>query len=127
MLSGMNTWGKVAAIAVLALALAGCSQTTYASPNALHKAYVDAGGPCQESPEEIPESMLSEGSHGLLCIDDEVMAMLVVFDDEKAKDRYIARVDTGDYEGEIIAGDRWAVAGENLPDLSGMGGTVVTD
>lgn len=128
MLSGMNAWGKIAAIATLALLLTGCSaSSTYASPNALHKAYVKAGGPCQDSPEEIPEAMLSEGAHGLLCLDDEVMAMLIVFDDAKAKDRYVARVDTGDYDGQIVGGDRWVIAGDNLPDLSVLGGEKITD
>lgn len=127
MLSGMKTWGKIAVVVSAALMLSGCSAkgSTYASPNALHDAYVKAGGPCQDKPEEIPEDMLSEGAHGLLCLEDGVMAMLVVFDDTKAKDRYIARVDTGDYDGEIIAGDRWAIAGDKLPDLSALGGKKV--
>lgn len=102
-----------------ALALPGCSggAKSYPSPNALVDAYVEAGATCDD-PTEVPEAMLSEGAHGLFCAADGTMAMLIVFDSQELRDRYVARVDTGDYDGEIIGGERWVVAGEGIMDYA---------
>lgn len=117
-----------AALALGALVLTGCSAASeYSSPNELLDAYKAAGGSCQDAPEEIPESMLGDGAHGLMCATNETLAMIIVFDDAKARDRYVAQVDTGDYDGTIVGGTRWAIAGQDLPDLGPLGGAVLVD
>lgn len=101
-------------MAIAALTMTGCAATsaTYASPEALHEAYVDAGGECAD-PQEVPESMVGDGAHALLCIEN--VTMLIVFDTADAKNRYLAQ--TGDV-GEAISGERWAAVGPGLHDLA---------
>lgn len=110
------------------LGLAGCSSNaSYASPNELIDAYTAAGGACDD-PQEVGEEMLSEGAHGAFCAGDGEIAMLVVFDSAEDKNRYIARVDTGNFDQQILAGERWAVVADNAADLKAdLGGAVVTD
>lgn len=112
-----------AALVSAALALAGCSAapSSYSSPEALQKAYTDAGGDC-EKPMEVGEDMLSEGAHGIACGDP--IVFLIVFDSEDAKNRYIAR--TGGSEGYRVGGERWlatGIAGDDAKEsLDKLGG-----
>lgn len=111
---------KLIALVGAALMLTGCAggATGYDSPEALQEAYVEAGGECANST-DLPESMVSEGAHSILCED---LSMLIVFDSTEAKDRYVAR--TGDSEQERVSGERWLVSGENVAELAGaLGGT----
>ncbi|MRH29933.1 hypothetical protein GH740_11530 [Microbacterium sp. SYP-A9085] len=116
--------GRVGAGLVLAglvLGLAACSGgASYSSPEALKDAYVDAGGSC-DHPQDLPESMISEGAHAILCAPP--MAMLFVFDSEDAKNRWIAT--TGDSDMYTVAGERWAVAGEDKGIIDKLGGAEV--
>lgn len=110
------------ALVLAALALTGCGGApTYTSPESLADAYVEAGGDCDD-PQDVPEAMLSEGAHGVLCA--QPMAMLIVFDTAEAKDRYLAR--TGDSDLVSYGGERWLASGE-VPDVvSKLGGNEVT-
>ena len=117
----MRTFGLTALI-MTTLALAGCSgSTTYSSPAALADAYVEAGGEC-DNPQEVPESMLSEGAHGILCA--QPMTMLIVFDSAENKDRYLAR--TGGTELISYGGERWLASGEVADVVSKLGGSEVS-
>lgn len=107
-------------VLVSILALTGCG-ASYSSPEALEQAYVDAGGACK-APAEIPESMLSEGAHGVLC--GPPMTFLIVFDSSEAKDRYLAR--TGDSELISYGGDRWIASSEESDIVSQLGGSEIS-
>ena len=110
-----------AALLIAALALTGCSgASTYSSPEALTDAYVEAGGEC-DNPKEVPEEMLSEGAHGMLCA--QPLTMLIVFDSAEAKDRYLAR--TGDSELHSYGGDQWLASSESEEVVSKLGGSKV--
>lgn len=121
----MRTAPFAATLTIAVLALAGCSSApSYASPESLTDAYVEHGGEC-DNPQEIPESMLSEGAHGMLCGGD-AMAMLIVFDSTEAKNRYIAR--TGGDSGMVgYGGDRWLAMSEVSDVVSKLGGSEVPD
>lgn len=116
-----------AILAVAALALTGCSSpATYASPESLTDAYVKHGGECS-NPQDIPEAMLSEGAHGILCGGgDDAMAILIVFDSTEAKDRYIARTG-GDSDMVGYGGERWLALSEVSDVVSKLGGSEVED
>lgn len=104
-----RTVSVLVAAAALLLSLTSCSGgESYSSPESLVTAYTDAGGVCEDQL-EAPESMVSEGAHGIFCMPS--MTFMVVFDSEDHKNRYIAR--TGENDGYRIAGDRWLVSGES--------------
>ena len=111
------------ALMLTALALAGCSAegTTYSSPEALTDAYVEAGGEC-DNPQEVPEAMLSEGAHGVICA--QPLTTLIVFDSEEDMDRYLAR--TGDVEMVSYGGERWVASGEVGDVVSKLGGSEIS-
>lgn len=111
------------ALLMSVLVLAGCSGggATYSSPESLSDAYVEAGGSC-DKPQKLPESMLSEGAHGVMCA--QPLAMLIVFDSAEAKDRYLAR--TGGSEMISYGGERWLASGEVGDVVSKLGGSEVT-
>ena len=98
----------LAVTAALSLALTSCTGAkSYSSPESLIAAYTNAGGVCEDQV-KAPESMVSEGAHGIFCMPS--MTFMVVFNTEDHKNRYIAR--TGDHDGYRVAGDRWIVSGE---------------
>ncbi|MEO2134602.1 hypothetical protein [Microbacterium sp.] len=119
----MKKLGSVAALLGAALLFAGCAAggTTYASPQSLKDAYISAGGQC-DNPQEIPEAMLSEGAHGILCA--QPMTMLIVFDDKTSRDRYLAR--TGGSSLITFGGERWIAASESSEVVSKIGGDQIT-
>jgi len=121
MVSLMKQLG-VAALLLAAFTLTGCAGggTSYTSPESLTDAYVDAGGECDD-PADVPEAMLSEGAHGILC--GQPMAMLLVFDSTEAKDRYLAR--TGDSDMVAYGGDRWLALAEESDVISKLGGSEI--
>ncbi|WP_341942333.1 hypothetical protein [Microbacterium sp. LWH10-1.2] len=108
------------ALGILATALTACSgaPASYSSPEALKSAYVDAGGACDKTL-EVGEDMLSEGAHGVFC----GFTILIVFDDEDAKNRYLAR--TGDVESYTVSGERWLASGDDRDVLDKLGGSPV--
>lgn len=108
-------------LGALAMTLAACSSggSGYSSPEDLKSAYVDAGGTC-ENGFEAGEDMLSEGAHGIIC---ESMTILIVFDSEDAKNRYLAR--TGSSESYTVGGDRWLALGEDKDVLDKLGGSSI--
>jgi hypothetical protein len=119
-LSAMKRLGGIALLGVLLL-LSGCAGTSsYSSPESLASAYVTAGGECAD-PQDIPEAMLSEGAHGVLCA--QPLAVLIVFDSSEAKNRYLAR--TGDSGMISYGGDRWLASGESRDVVSKLGGAEV--
>lgn len=106
------------------LLIAGCaaSGTSYSQPEQLAEAYIAAGGECSSSM-DVPESMVSDGAHSLLCED---TTMVIVFDSEENKNGYIAAV--GDSESAIVGGERWVVIGGGVEDkASALGGTVIVE
>src|SRR4051794_27791863 len=116
----LRVFKAVPLLVMASMVLVGCSsaQRTYPSPSALHDAYIDAGGKCDQ-PEEIDEAMVGKGAHALMCMED--ITMLLVFDSEEAKNRYIAQTVEGDTEA--VVGERWAVVGEHMSDYAGpLGG-----
>ncbi|PTL73808.1 hypothetical protein C1I63_13825 [Rathayibacter caricis DSM 15933] len=105
---------RFAPVVLVVLLLTGCaaSSTTYASPQDLQEAYSDAGGTCDDAT-DVPESMTSEGTHGVFCED---ATMLLVFDDETAQNRYVARI--GESDAARLTGSRWmAIAISDEVDL----------
>jgi len=111
-----------AAFGVLLLALTSCgAPASYTSPDHLKDAYVEHGGEC-DSPQDVPESMLSEGSHGILC-GGTSMALLIVFDSTQAKDRYLARSGAGMV---TYGGDRWVAMSETPDVVRELGGSEIT-
>lgn len=118
----MKKLGSVAALLGAALLFAGCAGggSTYASPQSLKDAYVAAGGQC-DNPQEIPEAMLSEGAHGVLCA--QPMTMLIVFDDKTSRARYLAR--TGGTSLITFGGDQWVAASESADVVSKIGGSEI--
>lgn len=114
------------AIAALAVAITACSGggATYSSPEALKQAYVDAGGSC-DNEMEVGEDMMSEGAHGIICA--QPVAMLIVFDSEEAKDRYLARTgELGESDWVTYGGERWLATGEPEDVLSNLGGSEIS-
>ncbi|NRG40183.1 hypothetical protein HRK28_04545 [Rathayibacter sp. VKM Ac-2835] len=110
---------RFAPVVLVALLLGGCSSaaSTYASPQALQEAYADAGGTCEDAT-DIPENLTSEGTHGVLCED---ATALLVFDDETAQNRYVARI--GESDSAQLSGERWmAIAIDDEVDLGEFSG-----
>jgi hypothetical protein len=67
--------------------------------------------------------MMGKGTHTLGCLD--TITMLIVFDDEAAKNSYLAQVI--DDDTEAVVGPRWAVVGTDVAQYaSALGGEVVT-
>lgn len=115
--------GVTAALIVTTIALSGCGgNTRFSSPEALRDAFVEAGGDCA-SENEVAEEMLSEGAHGIIC--GPPITMLIVFDSEDAKNRYLAR--SGDSDSPAYGGDRWvAISIDGATDvISKLGGSQV--
>lgn len=117
----MRRLGGIVAL-VAALALTGCaSAKTYDTPAQLVDAFIEAGGQCAD-PREVEEAMVSEGAHATLCAEN--VDMLVVFDSEEQKNRYVALV--ASEETPVVAGERWVVASDDAEDLAGpLGGEVI--
>jgi|GEM_PF-5855454 len=113
-----------ALLAPLILLLTGCAGgATYASPSELQKAYVATGAECPE-PLEVPELMVSEGAHAILCPN---VTMLIVFDSDEAKNRYLARTLDGSGDLQAVVGERWVVMSSDAKDLAPkLGGELKT-
>lgn len=121
----MRRISLIAGAALVAIALSGCAGpagASYVSPSALHTAYTDAGGEC-DGPSEVPEAMVGEGAHALMCPD---VTFLIVFDTDEQQNRYLASVLDGE-SSQAVVGERWAVISEDPSAFAGkLGGTVET-
>jgi hypothetical protein len=113
---------KLAVVALtFTLALTGCTQVkTYASPDQLKNAWVDAGGECDDAT-NVDETLLGDGANAIMCMPD--VTMLIVFDSQEQLNSYLAATIKDDVAG--VSGDRWVAMIDN-PDeyASKLGGKV---
>ena len=122
----LQPWRAVTAAAVsvgLLAGLAACSSgsKSYDSPNQLVGAYKSAGGSCTKQL-PVPESMVGEGAHAVLC--GPGVNMLLVFDTEGQRNRYLAQVLDGEQQ-DVVAGERWVAIGDKMADKAGtLGGEI---
>lgn len=103
-------------IAAAAL-LTGCaSEKSYASAGQLRDAYQDAGGRCPNAL-PVPEELIGEGGHGLLCGGDTITVM-VVWDTPEQHNRYLADV-LDKPAMHAVVGERWALLADDAEDVAG--------
>jgi hypothetical protein len=93
---------KLAVVALtFTLALTGCTQVkTYASPDQLKNAWVDAGGECDDAT-NVDETLLGDGANAIMCMPD------VTIKDDVAGvsgDRWVAMIDNPDEYASKLGG-----------------------